>query len=124
MRNYRVVEADGAEGVGHLGGAGGGHRRLRQGVGEAADDDFRGSRGASLPHAVRYDPRADETRDRLLRGAAMKRRALVAGAVETWRRGTADRQAVPSRARRRWGAVLLARCSGWAWRWAGGTWRS
>jgi len=40
----------------------------------------------------------------------MKRWALVAGAVETWRRGTADRQAVPSRARRRWGAVLLA---GW-----------
>ena len=59
----------------------------------------------------------------------MKRWALVAGAVETRRRGTADRQAVPSRARRRWGAVLLARwigCAllGLAWRWAGGTWRS
>jgi membrane-associated phospholipid phosphatase len=35
---------------------------------------------------------------------------LAAGAAETWRRGVADWRAVPPRARRRWGAVLLA---GW-----------
>lgn len=40
----------------------------------------------------------------------MKRWALAAGAAETWRRGAADWRAVPPRARRRWGAVLLA---GW-----------
>lgn len=40
----------------------------------------------------------------------MKRWAVAAGAAETWRRGAADWRALPSRARRRWGAVLLA---GW-----------
>lgn len=40
----------------------------------------------------------------------MKRWALATGAAETWRRGVADWRAVPPRARRRWGVVLLA---GW-----------
>lgn len=40
----------------------------------------------------------------------MKRWAIAAGAAETWRRFAADWRAVPSRARRRWGASLLA---GW-----------
>lgn len=44
------------------------------------------------------------------RPAKTRRWALAAAAAETWRRGVADWRAVPPRARRLWGAVLLA---GW-----------
>ena len=40
----------------------------------------------------------------------MRRWAIAAGIAETWRRGSADWRALPPRARRRWGAVLL---TGW-----------